>query len=383
MANKVLGSYLYELKPYVDKKAWKKASGDIDESIKSSKISYDEWDKKRIAFENITEKAAKLKAMLDQVDIKLAKTSDEKTRSVLMKLRGATAVEEHERTGLLGDLQTLIEKGRITKTEYETYAPLVEMPSKLSKLSDGLSKFAGGITAAYGSVMSFVETEKKIINSGIELANKASNMANKLNAYGAYGSMSTRDMMARYGVSVVRANAMNISLAQLGLSESDIGRMSVRERKAYDSLIQHFEDGIARIDTDKLNEYYGITEKFQLSQSKWKIDIQNSILRLFAESNTFKNLTGSLEKFFDKSVQFLETPQVQWFFDVFIQFLSTLVDFASNFMGMFGISSNNISTINNKNNNSRNTYYIYGSDYSSNTELARSIALETDSGGIG
>lgn len=380
MANKVLGSYLYELKPYVDKKAWKKASGDIDESIKSSKISYDEWDKKRIAFETITEKASKLKAMLDQVDIKLAKTSDEKTRSVLMKLRGATATEEHERTGLLGDLQTLLEQGRLTKTEYETYAPLV---SKLSRLSDGLSKFAGGITAAYGSVMSFVEIEKKVINSGIDLANKASAMANKLNAYGAYGSMATRDMVARYGVSAVRANAMNISLAQLGLSESDIGRMSVRERKAYDSLIQHFEDGIARIDTDKLNEYYEITEKFQLAHSKWKIDIQNSILRLFAESSTFKNLTGSLEKFFDKSVQFLETPQVQWFFDVFIQFLSTLVDFASNFMGMFGISSNNVSTINNSNNNSRNTYYIYGSDYSSNTELARSIALETDSGGIG
>lgn len=382
MADKILGSYLYELKPYINTSDWRKASGEIDKALKSSKISYDEWSNKKKEYDATVKEAERVKSQLEIVKQQIKNTTDEAELAVLRRLRGAAPDEEHERTGLEGDLRTLIEKLNLQKADLMSSSQMVEMPSKLSKISGGLSKFASSMTAAYGSAMAFVETMKKAINSSLELANKAAGMANKLNAFGGFGSMSTRDVMARYGISATQANAMTAALNQMGLSESDIGRMTERQRKVYDNLIQHFQDGINRIDSRKLDEYYKTMEEFQLAQAQWKMDLQNTVLKIFAESDSFKKLTGSLANFFEKSIQFLESPVVQWFFDVFINFLSSLVDFASWFLGLVGVGGNQNNTTNN-NNNSRNNYYIYGSDYANNNELARSIALETTGGGIG
>lgn len=387
MAKNVLGSYLYELKPYINTSEWKKASGEIDKALKSSKISYDEWSGKKKAYGETVKELARVEKQLETLDKMLSKTKDDGLKESLLKLKGfrpsITTNEKGEQvvtpgTGLLGDLDRLEEQEKNRAIDLTMTSQMI---SNTSKISGGLSKFASGITAAYGSVMSFVEAMKKAINTSIEIANKAAEMSNKLNAFGAFGSMSTRDMMARYGVTSTRANAMSSALAQMGLSESDIGRMTDKQRKVYDNLIQHFEDGINRIDSTKLKEYYETMEDFQLAQAKWKMDLQNTILKIFAESESFKKLTGSLANFFEKTIEFLESPVVQWFFDVFIEFLSALVDFASWVLGIFGGGSS--STTTNNNNNSRNTYYIYGSDYSSNSELARSIALETTGGSIG
>lgn len=383
MAKNVLGSYLYELKPYINTSEWKKASGEIDKALKSSKISYDEWSNKKKEYDATVKEAERIKSQLEIVKQQIKNTTDESELAVLKRLRGAAPDKVHERTGLEGDLRTLIEHLNLQSADLASSSQMVEMPSKskLSKIFGGLSKFASGITAAYGAITSFVESMKKAINTSIEIANKAAEMSNKLNAFGAFGSMGTRDMMSRYGISATSANAMTTALAQMGLSESDIGRMTDKQRDVYDSLIQHFEDGINRIDSTKLEEYYETMEDFQLAQAKWKMDLQNTVLKIFAESDSFKKLTGSLANFFEKSIEFLESPVVQWFFDVFIEFLSSLVDFASWVLGIFGGGSSNTTT--NNNNNSRNTYYIYGSDYSSNNDLARSIALETTGGGIG
>ena len=387
MSKNVLGSYLYELKPYINTSEWKKASGEIDKALKSSKISYDEWGSKKKEYGETVKEIARVEKQLETLGKMLNKTKDESLKESLLKLKGVRSStitnEKGEQVttpgiGLLGDLEKLrgAEKGQAIDLAMSS-----QMMSTTSKISGGLSKFASGITAAYGATMSFVESIKKAINTSIEIANKAAEMSNKLNAFGAFGSTSTRDMMSRYGVSSTRANAMSTALAQMGLSESDIGRMTDKQRDVYDSLIQHFEDGINRIDSTKLEEYYETMEDFQLAQAKWKMDLQNTVLKIFAESDSFKKLTGSLANFFEKSIEFLESPVVQWFFDVFIEFLSSLVDFASWVLGIFGGGSS--STTTNNNNNSRNTYYIYGSDYSSNNDLARSIALETTGGGIG
>lgn len=388
MADKILGSYLYELKPYINTSDWRKASGEIDKALKSSKISYDEWGDKKKAYGETVKEIARVEKQLETLDKMLNKTKDESIKETLLKLKGfksfVTTNEKGEQEvtsgeGLLGKLETLRGKEKSAAVDL---ALSLNMLSNTSKISSGLSKFASGITAAYGSAMAFVETMKKAINSSLELANKAAGMANKLNAFGGFGSMGTRDVMARYGISATQANAMTAALNQMGLSESDIGRMTERQRKVYDNLIQHFQDGINRIDSRKLDEYYKTMEEFQLAQAQWKMDLQNTVLKIFAESDSFKKLTGSLANFFEKSIQFLESPVVQWFFDVFINFLSSLVDFASWFLGLVGVGGNQNNTTNN-NNNSRNNYYIYGSDYANNNELARSIALETTGGGIG
>ena len=379
MADKILGSYLYELKPYINTSDWRKASGEIDKALKSSKISYDEWGNKKKEYAATVKEAERVKSQLEIIKQQIKNTTNEAELAVLRRLRGAAPDEEHEGTGLEGDLRTLIEKLNLQKADLMSSSQMVGI---LSKISGGLSKFASSMAAAYGSAMTFVETMKKAINSSLELANKAAGMANKLNAFGGFGSMGTRDVMARYGISATQANAMTAALNQMGLSESDIGRMTESQRRVYDNLIQHFQEGVDRIDSRKLDEYYKTMEEFQLAQAQWKMDIQNTILKIFAESDSFRRLTGSLVNFFERSIQFLESPAVQWFFDVFIEFLSSLVDFASWFLGSFGTGGNQNNTTNN-NNNSRNNYYIYGSGYANNNELARSIALETTGGGIG
>lgn len=382
MAEKIVESYLYELKPYVNTSAWRKASGDIDKALKSSNITYDEFAGKKNQYLETVKRMQQVQDQLKQVDKLISKASgDELAR--LNKFKGFRSYTDENGVringeGLLGEFDELEQSAARQKIDLETSSPNV---SGKSKFAASLAKFSGSITQAAGKVTAFIGAMQKGIETALELANKASQMANKLNTSGGFMDMGTRDTMARYGVDAVTANAMTSALAQMGLSESDLGRMTEKQREVYDELINHFQEGINKIDTGKLDEFYETMDEFQLAQAKWKMDLQNSILKLFAESDSFKKLTGSLEKFFDATINFLESPLVQWFFDTFIEFLTAIVDFASWFLNIFNPGGSSSTT--NNNNNSKNTYYIYGSDYASNDELARKIALETQSGGVG
>lgn len=382
MAEKIVESYLYELKPYVNTSAWRKASGDIDKALKSSSITYDEFAGKKNQYLETVKRMQQVQDQLKQVDKLISKASgDELAR--LNKFKGFRSYTDEDGVrirgeGLLGEFDELERSAATQKIDLETSSQNI---SGKSKFATSLAKFSGSITQAAGKVTAFIGAMQKGIETALELADKASQMANKLNTSGGFMDMGTRDTMARYGVDAVTANAMTSALAQMGLSETDLGRMTEKQREVYDELINHFQSGIDKIDSGKLEEFYETMDEFQLAQSKWKMDLQNSILKLFAESDSFKKLTGSLEKFFDATINFLESPLVQWFFDTFIEFLTAIVDFASWFLNIFNPGGSSNTT--NNNNNSKNTYYIYGSDYASNDELARKIALETQSGGVG
>lgn len=382
MAEKIVESYLYELKPYVNTSAWRKASGDIDKALKSSSITYDEFAGKKNQYLETVKRMQQVQDQLKQVDKLISKASgDELAR--LNKFKGFRSYTDEDGVrirgeGLLGEFDELEQSAATQKIDLETSSQNI---SGKSKFAASLAKFSGSITQAAGKVTAFIGAMQKGIETALELADKASQMANKLNTSGGFMDMGTRDTMARYGVDAVTANAMTSALAQMGLSETDLGRMTEKQREVYDELINHFQSGIDKIDSGKLEEFYETMDEFQLAQSKWKMDLQNSILKLFAESDSFKKLTGSLEKFFDATINFLESPLVQWFFDTFIEFLTAIVDFASWFLNIFNPGGSSSTT--NNNNNSKNTYYIYGSDYASNDELARKIALETQSGGVG
>lgn len=378
MADKAVGSYLYELKPYIDTQAWKKASGDISKAIKSSNISTDEWKEKKDSFKKQLEEAGKLQSKIESL-VKMQKSLEgssnpvdkERYNAINQMLNG-----DGKRTkGLLGDKKELLSSIRESQIELE--AQEGNVGSKLN-MQQMMSGFASKISAVSGSLTAFYSTLKKAITGSMELVEKQAEVANKLNATGAFGNMSTRDMMARYGVNSTRANAMSSALSMMGLSESDIGRMNSAQKKMYDELIDYYEQGMNKIDSTKLKEYYAILDEYQEKQAKWKIDLQTTILKMFSESESFNKLTGSLENFFEKSIEFLELDAVQWFFDTFIEFLSSIVDTASSILGFFGSGSSS-GTTNNTSNQSTNTYYIYGGNSSSNQDLARQIALEQTS----
>lgn len=378
MADKVTGSYLYELKPYVDKKKWQDATGDINSAIKSKNISYDEWAGKKKQYAEQIKEIAQLKKeieSLEKMQEKLKNSTDDASKAQLariMKLLNG----ENGKGGLRSELASKVDSASDAKLRMDA-----QQGSVSGVAGAKVAQFAGSIVAASGKVMAFYEAMKKAISGALDLVKKQTELSNKLNAMGAFGNMGTRDFMARYGVSSTQANAMQSAMSLMGISESDLGRLNAAQKKAYDELVNYYQQKINSIDNRKLEEYYDTLEKFQMSYAKWKIDLQTTFLKYLAESDSFKKLTGSLERFFEKSIQFLENDTVQWFLDTFIEFLSSLVDFGSWFLGLFPGSGS--TTTNNTSNSSTNTFYIYGSDYSSNSELARSIALKQQGGGIG
>ena len=246
-----------------------------------------------------------------------------------------------------------------------------------------LEKFTGALTVASGTIISTAGAIKEGVEKAIELINTAAKNSNLLNPFSAYGSMSTRDTMARYGMSVTEARGHTIALGLMRLSESDIGRMSAAQRKEYEALMQYYQEGLSRIDPQKLKDYFDELEEFQMATSRFKLDLQNSILKLFAESDAFKRLTGSVEDLFENIIDFMDSDTVKFFFDTFIGFLESLTDFASWFFSLFGGSSTNTTNNNTTNNSSNNVYYIYGSDSRNNRELARDIIQGQQQGAQG
>lgn len=351
-------------------------------------MSYSDWDAKKNEYKSTMKEVAELEKSIDRVNAKIKATSG-KEQEMWKKLLGNKAYRDEkgklvQGVGMLGDLEKL----KATANEQQTDAALMEIGlGKTGKLAGGMAKFASGITALAGKTMAAFNTFKVLVDIAEQIVDKAKNMSNKLNTTGAFADMSVRDMQTRYGVSATRATAMSIALNQLGLSETDIGRMNNAQRKAYDELIAHYEKGISKIDVDKLDEYHKSMEEFQMATAKWKIDLQTSIMKILAESGALKKLTGSLSQFFEKLVNLLESPAVQWFFDGFIAFLEGIVDLATKIIDAAGwlIGAPSTSTTNNTTNNtqSTNNVYVYGSEHSNNDSLARNIALKLQTSGVG
>lgn len=377
----IMGSYLYELKPYIDKKKWKDVTGDIDAAIKSKGITWDDWERQKTSYANQIKAISNMKKELEQLD-KMAKTATGSRLQQINTLRGYE-IKDGKRVaygegGLWQKIGQQSQQAASKKIEMEALGGSVS-----GKFGAGMAKVSGIFTKVAGAGMALIGAFKKVFETSMELANKAAKMSNQLNVGGSFMDMGTRDVMSRYGVNAVQANAMQSALTQMGLNESDLGRLTSAQREAYDELINHFQEGIDRIDPRKLEEFYDTMDEFQMAQAKWKMDIQNAILKLFAESDSFKKLTGSIQQFFELTVEFLESPVVQWFFDVFIEFLNGIMEFANFFLGAFGGGESSGSSTTNNNTSNTNTYYIYGSDYANNDDLARSIALKQGTGGAG
>lgn len=384
MADKVMGSYMIELKPMIDKSKWEKATGDIGSAINASKISHKEWEKMQGEIADNVKRISKLKGeqqrlekLRDELKYKTDTYSKLQVDRIDKLLKGDETKGED---GITKDIESLAAETAFKKKYMESFSGEIEEQKKT--LQDSISDFSGKIRIVSDGLKKLYDVFKRAIQKSIEIADEVSEASNKLNAYGSFGSMNTRDVMSRYGVTSVRANAMTNALSMMGMSESDIGRMSQAQKKTYNELIEYYEKSVNRIDTDKLKNLYKITDDYQTAISKWKIGLETNKLKFFAESKSLDRLLGSLEKFFDSTIKFLDNSAVKFFLNTFIEFLSSLVDIASDILGIFGGNTTNITT-SNSNNTSTNNYYIYGSNYANNNNLARTIALEQQTGGIG
>lgn len=251
------------------------------------------------------------------------------------------------------------------------------------KFKDGLdvavgkvSKFAAGMSAAEMVIKSFV-------NKVGEALDNFSNYSNQLNPLGAFGNQNQRNLMSRYGMTGTQALGFANVLDEMGMSESDIGKMTDEQRRVFNSLNEFWNEGIGKIDPEKLESFNKTMAEYQEIQAKFQMGLQMTIMKMVAESPRFEKMVGKAEDFMDSTLEFLGSPMVQNVFDGLISFLTTAVTILENAMRLISILpgfGSKGDTITNNTTNSNSTYNIYGSDFKSNDELARQISFSNQGG---
>lgn len=277
------------------------------------------------------------------------------------------------------------DKGLESKAVVDAVADYAgSMKSAGSKLKDagsaavsGISKFSAGISAAQMVISQFVDKIGEALD-------KFANYSNQLNPLGAFGSQSQRDLMSRYGMTGTQALGFQNTLDAMGMSESDIGKMTAEQQKTFKALNDFWNEGIGKLDPDKLEQYTKTMSEYQEMQAKFQMGLQMTILKLVSESATFERFIGKIGDLMDATLEFLGSPIVQAVFDGLIDFLTTVVTILEKAMRLiskipgFGSAAPNVTTNNTTNSNS--TFNIYGNDFHSNDELARQLSYANKGG---
>ena len=241
-----------------------------------------------------------------------------------------------------------------------------------------VAAFSAGMQVAYKAVKAFVDQVSESVD-------KMAEYANKLDPLGAFGSSSQRALMTRYGMSGTEALGFGNVLEAMGMSESDIGKMTAEQREVFQSLMQFWNEGIGKLNPDALERYTDVMQEYQEIQAKYNMGLQMVVLKLVTNSDSFNKLVGTLGDFMDNTLNFLSSPIVQTVFNGLIDFLNTVFTILNAIMKLisyipgFGGSGGSVTT-NNTTNNTNSTYNIYGMDFRSNDELARQISYSSMGG---
>lgn len=252
---------------------------------------------------------------------------------------------------------------------------LQKMTNALSTATGKVAGFAGAVEGAGRAAISFV---KKIMESLDEMAA----VANQLNPLGAFGDSGQRDIMTRYGLSGSQAMGFSQALDAMHMSETDIGRMTPAQQKAFKELTGYWDELMSKMDPDALQRYTELMEQYQMVVAKFNMGLQAVILKLVSSSPTFSKMVGRLEELLDHTLDFLNSPVVQAVFDGLMGALDAVVWFLDKIMQVatvIGGGSLGSTTNNNSSSTANNTFNVYGSNYQDNSELARQISYAVTS----
>ena len=281
------------------------------------------------------------------------------------------------------------EKGLDSKAVVDAVA---DYAGAMKSAGEAGSNFGGMLNGAVGKVAAFsagmqvaYKAVKAFVDQVYESVDKMAEYANKLDPLGAFGSSSQRALMTRYGMSGTEALGFGNVLEAMGMSESDIGKMTAEQREVFQSLMQFWNEGIGKLNPDALERYTDVMQEYQEIQAKYNMGLQMVVLKLVTNSDSFNKLVGTLGDFMDNTLNFLSSPIVQTVFNGLIDFLNTVFTILNAIMKLisyipgFGGSGGSVTT-NNTTNNTNSTYNIYGMDFRSNDELARQISYSSMGG---
>jgi len=346
MAN-AIEEYLYMLKPVVDSDAWNKATGSIDDLLKKGQMKRNEaLEKEKALNEEILSLNKKKAELLSKKDILLAKGAvagkDDESRSRLDKLLDRTNSE-------LDGLEDSLLDAKVS---------LVSFSDSTMNNTTLMGKVAGGLKNAGTSISGLLSLITEATSKALEILEKSSEYSNKFVSSGSmFVDANTRDTMLRFGVSSTEAQSINATEEALGISASDYALLTEGQRKAFDELMSHYQDGLDALNPDKLDRYNKAMQEYQLEYQKFQMDVQLAIIELLAESEPLKELGGTVMDFLNSVVDLLSSDTAQFVFDTFIGFLNTLIEILSvPFKLLGGGTSTKGAVTNITNNNTTNNY---------------------------
>lgn len=375
--------YLMKVGLDLDQAQLDKVTGAIsDQLVEMGKVSDEFIDNALATAKKYNEELTKQQKIVAEIDEKLKKGGlDPATKQLLEQTKKKS--EDIIKDYTYGNKEKGLESKAVVDAVADYAGAMKSTGSKLKEAGStviaGIGKFAAGVNIAITAVKQFADKIGEAID-------KIANYSNQLNPLGAFGSQNQRDLMTRYGLSGTQALGFQNSLDALGMSESDIGRMTAEQRRVFNSLNEFWNEGIGKLDPDKLDRFTQSMSEYQEMQAKFQMGLQLTILKLVSESKTFDKFIGKIGDLMDATLEFLGSPLVQAVFDGLIDFLTTVVTILEKAMSMIskipGFGSVNQTNITNNNGNTSNnsTYNIYGNDFHNNDELARQLSYSNKGG---
>lgn len=357
-------TYLYELKPSIDTGLWRSASSTIDSFIDKTQEKYKVYDK-------LIEKRKRAEKSLLDLDKQYVKDLADRDR----------LIEEgkFDEADKLSKRIDSYDENRKQKEQEISKAREEEQKFKQENVVFGertAAKLANGLTKGVAIASKLIDIMSQAVSAAQELADKASERSNKfVGSNSLFVDSTTRDTMAKFGLSSTQAQGLNFAMDQMGISDSDFGKLTVGQRNLLNNLAKQYQESIDSIDPENLDRFNESVQNFQSFQASAAVRMDTLVTKIMANSRSLPKLLTKLEEFFESTMDFAESPVVAWFFDTFIEFLSTLLDVGSKLMQVLTIGTGGSVTNNNTTSTTTNynTINISGQSANSNQTIQRAL----------
>lgn len=261
------------------------------------------------------------------------------------------------------------EKRKALKQFFKDYKEAWENDDKktLKKLNAGMGLAAlSGLKTVGNIITSLTDVFSKTLDQAQKLLDKASDISNEfVTGSSIFVNEDVKEKMLTFGVGTTQAQSIVAAEEALGISAEDYGTLFPGQRKAFDELMNYYQEGLESLDPEKLEAFNDTMQEFQLSVQKFKMDAKIEIMRLFSESDAFKDFVNTFQGFLKDVINILSSDTARFVFDTFVSFLKNIIEILSIPLKLFGGGGS--TTTHNTTNNYNNTTNNYSSTSTSGT----------------
>lgn len=236
----------------------------------------------------------------------------------------------------IAELDKQISSGKLSAKDLrEAEDSKVELLEQLTELQGTqnlkLGEFASKSVSAATGTVSVVTSVYNTLKEGVEYAKKIADYGSKIsNKFVSRSSIfldtDTRGTMAKLGVNAESAQSLNFALEQLDTNLGEAAYWTDAQRAAVQGLTNQYMQGLGSIDKQKLAQYKETSQLYQLAQARLNTTMQTAIIKLFAESRGFRQMTNSLINLLDTLGDFAQSPIIQWLFEGVTNLLNGFVN---------------------------------------------------------